>query len=338
MSMLHLQIVRFGQSVKALRTPVSSAYRRHFRLALGSLCLVALGLLAMGKQAEFTALLTQLRQGDINLHLGWLTMALLLVLPNWYLEASKLYQCLSRQAAITLSQCLRAVLCGVFLGLFTPARLGEYGGRLVPFRDRPKAEVLKATFVGSLSQTVVTVAFGLVGLVYSVQLTEFVGLPTHTLLWVGSGMMAMLILVAFNLSRILKWISQTRLGARLLCHDHVISSRLLLKVIGLSAVRYVLYSLQYVIVLVAFGAELPLLALYGGVTVTYLIQTLLPIPPLSSLVGRVGVAALVFSMVGVPAIVVLSATLTLWIINLLAPAFLGVMVMTSQNPDSHQMA
>jgi len=75
---------------------------------------------------------TQLREGNIM----YLLLCFLLMPINWILESLK-WQTLSKKFEHqNLSNSIKTVLGGVVCSLFSPARIGEYGGRIQPRFDQ----------------------------------------------------------------------------------------------------------------------------------------------------------------------------------------------------------
>jgi len=69
------------------------------------------------------------------------------------------------------------------------------------------------------------------------------------------------------------------------------------------------------------------MTLLACVAIVYLIQSSLPLPAMLSLLARGEIAILVFSMFNVNEISILATTFGLWIINLLLPAFFGLILL-----------
>src|SRR5688500_12741182 len=62
--------------------------------------------------------------------LSWYLAAVILLMPvNWLLETWKWHSYLSVHARVNFARAFKAVTGGIPLSLFTPNRIGEYGGR-----------------------------------------------------------------------------------------------------------------------------------------------------------------------------------------------------------------
>src|SRR5690606_38544529 len=89
-----------------------------------------------------------------------LTVVLLLMLINWFTESLKWqYICLQFQP-ITLAKAIESVLCGLAWAVFTPNRIGEYGGRVLFLMPRKRVYGIIGMTVGAISLMVITNVLG----------------------------------------------------------------------------------------------------------------------------------------------------------------------------------
>ena len=97
--------------------------------------------------------------------IGYVLLLTLLMLLNWGIEAYKWQQLVIKITPIRFFRTFKAVWTGVTLGLFTPNRVGEFGGRIlyVPRKFRIKAVIV--SLIGSFSQNLATIIIGLIGLI-----------------------------------------------------------------------------------------------------------------------------------------------------------------------------
>ena len=96
-----------------------------------------------------------------------------------------------------------------------------------------------------------------------------------------------------------------------------------------SGVRYLIYSFQYLCLLYFFGFEASCLATFLGILIVYLLQTGIPLPPSTGLLARGNIALLIFgylSGIEGTSMVILSATFSLWMLNVVLPSIVGALV------------
>jgi hypothetical protein len=96
-----------------------------------------------------------------NFNLILLVIALMFV--NWGIEALKWKLLINRAEPLSFVKSYLAVFSGATLTLFTPNRIGEYGGRFIFLKDPLRSETIQATILGSIAQIWVTILAGLIG-------------------------------------------------------------------------------------------------------------------------------------------------------------------------------
>jgi len=91
----------------------------------------------------------------------------------------------------------------------------------------------------------------------------------------------------------------------------------LLTVLFISASRYFVYSLQYYLLLLFFGIEVPFLLGMASIALIFFVQTSVPLPPVYGLAVRGNVALRVWAFFTANTLGILSSTFGLWLINVL---------------------
>jgi len=99
------------------------------------------------------------RKDTFYLYLG---MAVVLMPLNWVLESVKWTYLLPEVAKMSWKNGVMQVLKGITLGIITPGRLGDYGGRLIHMEKPHHMHALAATFAGSLAQNIIQFLTGAV--------------------------------------------------------------------------------------------------------------------------------------------------------------------------------
>lgn len=265
----------------------------------------------------------------------WLAMALLLLPANWSLETQKLRCLLWPFWKAPFAAAFRAVMAGVSLSLFTPNRLGEYGGRMLAVPPPYSWHALMATAVGSLAQLLVLIGAGLAGALYVARL--YYGewqLLFHGLWWLAIALLGFAYVLFFNISwlaALARLLPLPRKVLRLVLLLRRYRRRRLALALGLAAARYATYSFQYFCLLVFFGVETPPGAALAGIATIFLIQTSIPLPPALGLLARGEAALLALGPHSTNEIGILAATFALFIINLCLPALLGMVFIVKTN-------
>jgi len=261
----------------------------------------------------------------------WLLLCVLLMPLNWFLEAKK-WQLLSRNfEAQTLVQAIKTILGGLVFSLFTPARVGEYGGRILFVKPENNWKAAAATLVGSLSQMIIVLCLGGFGLIFLSQHIELLGdFSRLAAIFLCLGMICLGLFFFFNIDILVNLLKRIKFLTRfkgLVKAIKVVKqySRLvLLKAIQISFLRYMVYSLQYLSLLYFFGIAVPVVSAAAGISGIFFIQTGIPLPPIWDLLARGEVAIQIWGIFEANKLSILAATFCLWVINLILPSLLGM--------------
>ncbi len=261
----------------------------------------------------------------------WLYVAILLMPLNWCCEALKWRILIRDFVKMRFVDVLRAISAGVTFSLFFPNRVGEFGGRVLFLPSDLRLKGTLSTFVGSWAQQFILVAFGAVGLsIYAVH-TGYLHQPEHTWIIYLVALGAVLLLASFlrisvvvNIFRRIKFLRRFPKLIQAVQLIRSYSTAVLMRVLAWSFVRYSIYTLQYYCIIRFFGLEIVFSKALASISTIYLLQTGLPLPPLVGLMARGEIAIQIWSDATQNQLIILAATFTLWIINLIVPALLGL--------------
>lgn len=262
----------------------------------------------------------------------WLCLCLMPI--NWYLEALKFKKLMMPHIVLSVKASLLSVLGGLAIGIVTPGRVGEYAGRLITTDPEHKTEVISATLLGSIAQNICNIAAGLAFSYFFLKSTLNVTY-NNTFTFVAGVTIQIVILVAvyYHLPQFAHLIEKmlprniiSRISARLKTLD-LYKPALLNLILGLSFLRYMVYFLQYILIIRFFNVGSEIIEIAGNVAGIYMIQTGIPLPAFLSIMARGELAILVWSGLEVSSTVALAATFTLWIINLILPSVAGLIVL-----------
>lgn len=266
---------------------------------------------------------------ELQIQPFYLFISILLMPLNWSLEAVKWKLILKPQAHISFKKSLMSIFSGVFVGMFTPARVGEYGGRMIPIHENLRLPSMAATFYGSLAQNSIHVLGGIgLGGLFIMRLIpnlsrEIPVFPILSLLFVL--VLVLYYLFPFVWVKLLPFIQKYTRFSWLknfffLRHITILLASLILT---LSALRYGIYFMQYLFILKSFNIPVPMGGLSPGIASIFLLQSWLPLPPVLNFLGRGEISILVWEQIGIAAPIALSAAVLLWFINLVIPAIAG---------------
>ncbi|MEZ5056622.1 MAG: lysylphosphatidylglycerol synthase domain-containing protein [Saprospiraceae bacterium] len=303
------------------------------------LCLLAWAIWAqlLGKEdleEIWATFLNKVEEGNLT----FLFAAVLLMPVNWGLEALKWKKLMQHVLPVSFWKALKAILSGVTISFFTPNRVGDFGGRLLQVESKYNWDAVIATLVSSFSQLVALLTCGWIGLMYFAWM--FLNLETYLLLGIlilGLSLLVLMIFGFFNIDLIIpiakriKIIQRFKKPLRHLAVLKTFTSRELLRVLLLSFLRYLTFSIQFYLLLWFLGIEAPFLAALAGISTVFLVQTSIPLPPVLGLLTRGQVALFVWQFFGGNELSVLAATYSIFVINLLIPSLLGAVFIVQIN-------
>jgi len=263
---------------------------------------------------------------------NFLLVPVLMLMPlNWLLEAQKWRLLLSPFTKITFDQALKTIFVGITLGVVTPARVGEYAGRLISSDQHYRSQVITATMLGSIAQNTINIAVGLLlcyGFLNSIDLLNSWQYSTFTI--VVSLQVALLLWIYYHLPKVVS--SFKNMIKRIIKYEikidfsylSIYSHSILNITIGISFLRYLTYFLQYFLILLFLGVGNDWIDLASSISTIFLIQTGIPVPAFLSIFARGELAILVWGQLSIPAFIALTASLILWFTNLIFPALIGL--------------
>lgn len=267
---------------------------------------------------------------------GWAAIVLVLIgmFFNWGLEARKWQQLVKPLERVSFLRAFSAILSGVSLSINTPNRIGEYGGRILYLKNQNKLKAIAATIVGSFSQLIVTIIFGLIGMIYYINNFALVKAEGYfapnfwekILLGVMIVICLLTILLYFRLQIIVAIFEKIPYLRRAKVFVQIIlkySGGDLRQLLLLSAIRYMVFSAQYLILLDALGMGFVWWQGFLLNSVIYLVMALVPTIAIAELGLRGKVSIYFLGLLSSNTAAIIAATVCIWLINLVLPAVLG---------------
>lgn len=274
-------------------------------------------------------------------HLWFLLLAVALMPLNLLLESVKWRFQIQKLENVQLNKAFTAVLSGISVSMFMPNRIGDYLGRVFILEKGSHIKGVLLTMIGSMAQLLVTIVIGSVALLFFLSKVDFQISQTQ---WVYSGVFVLVVILVlagvfmyFNIN-LLYYIAKVLIpqeSQRVLPYVEVFSyfnQGQLAYILVLSFLRYLIFSMQFILFLWAFELPVTYLQAMMLVGLSYLLITLIPTVALSELGVRGSVSIYLFSLwfkavnqdflsfeVGV-----FVASSAVWFINIILPALLGV--------------
>lgn len=260
---------------------------------------------------KFTALFKK------NQSVGGIFFLLLLSVANRFFEILKWQNLVASFRKITLYQATQQVLGALTAGIFTPNGLGEYAGKAL-FYEKPLArKIVLLNLVCNGIQMVLTVIFGILGLLYFN--AQFDIITTKTVAVIAFVILVVLLAFFFLKSFSVKGYSLERLVHQI----NQIPKAIHNKNMALGICRYLVFSHQYYFLFLAFDVDLPYLTLMSAITSIYFLASSLPTFQFLDFAVKGSVAVYFFGLLGVNEWIVVFISTLMWLLNVVIPVVIG---------------
>jgi hypothetical protein len=244
----------------------------------------------------------------------WTILVLLLFTDaNWLLEMFKWNTLASITKKISFFEAYEQCLASLTASIITPNRIGEYGAKALFFEYGKRKKIMLLNLIGNLSQFTVTVLFGIIGFVFFIKNFN-VNTPKYNIEKLMIFIVAIVIVIIFSkklrLFKISNFLKQIPKG-------------IYIKIVGLSLLRYLVFSHQFYFLLRMFGIETDYFTLMNLIFCMYLLASIVPSLTLFDWVIKGSFAVWLFGFIEINELTVLSIATIMWILNFGIPSLLG---------------
>ncbi|WP_442796158.1 hypothetical protein [Pelobium manganitolerans] len=255
-------------------------------------------------------------------------LLLLLMLLNWLIESYKWKFLISKVEKISLYRAVESVFCGLTWAIFTPNRIGEYGGRVFFLSPRRRIQGVVAMGVGQFAQMVITNVCGALALLWFIYNFN----PLNQWLFIGVSLLAIgfcvfFLVFYFNIRWVEKSIKKIRFLKRYKRFFSVLNryhQKELSKVMRYSIARFLVFTLQYILIIYLLLPEIAFFKTALMVFILFFIQSALPSLDLLDVGVRSLTASYFFGFITTHDVAIMAAIALIWFINLIVPAIIGV--------------
>jgi len=260
-----------------------------------------------------------------------LVAVVLLMIANWSIETIKWKLAVQKIQRVGFFTAFKAVLSGVSFSVTTPNRVGEYLGRVLYMDEGNRMKAISLTITGSLSQLLVTMMMGFAGLVIlrsPIENSQMISsLWTEVMLYGVFAVTVILTLFYFRLSWLVKWIDRlpgAKKWAWLIETLEDFNATLLLQLLSLSALRFVVFIIQYYLLFRLFDVDVSLWHCWSAVSVSFLVMAVIPTIALFTDLGLRGKVSLkLMGLFSGNSLGISLTAVSIWFINLIIPALAG---------------
>ena len=271
---------------------------------------------------------------------AWICLFLCISLMpfNWLFELGKWWPKMRKiQSNFSLLEAWSALMVGLTVAMFTPNRVGESTGRAILVAPENRAYSIFLGCYGAIAQWIILILGGAIA---------FVFLPFYCIQcideWIIKSLIPFIIIIIFFLCYAYKslpkvihfllrfaWLRPFIEPLKTQLEHEKISNDWLFFILAMALGRYIVYLSQYILILHFWNLPIDFPQMIIGIAIIYFLQTGVPLPVSLGLVARGSIAIFVFNwfLLKENALLILSATFSLWILNLLFPAIIGSFIL-----------
>ena len=327
------------QEVKNILQQNSFISRYKTIILVSAKIIIALGLLIYLIYAvNFQEILTAIKEANIYLIL----CAFLLSFVNIYLQFYKW--------KITANVVLRehhnskiwlSLFYGFSAGVFTPARIGEYFGRAIVFKNKSLLQVTLATLLDKFFLLLIVAFFG------SISSILFIHYHYHVTFYLTIG----LFILVFALFYLFFWlifndrfwenVFFTKLRESIKLHwlfekikvFRKLDKKYATKMFAVSLLFYLCFLFQYALLVAAFSNHNHFMDYLWAGNLMMFAKTIIPPVSLGELGIREGASVFFITQLGESASTGFNASIFLFFINVLIPSLIGMTLLLKKNDD-----
>ncbi|MFC2151195.1 lysylphosphatidylglycerol synthase domain-containing protein [Bacteroidota bacterium] len=257
---------------------------------------------------------------------------------NWGVESIKWKTLIDKIQILSFSKSLKIVFSGITVGIFTPNRVGDIGGRVLFLDKGNRTYGILATSIGSFAQFLTTIILGIIGFILFLFLfpEKTIINPIFNTATVIGLLLMLIFLIWFYINNkkikpLLMKISFFKSRVTQIDYFSEMKVKALLKVLFLSIIRYIIFISQFYLLLIFFNININILQAYIAISLVYLFTTLVPTTTLVELGIRGSFAIFFIGIFSENALGIVLSTTLLWIINIAIPAIIGSFFLVKNN-------
>jgi hypothetical protein len=237
---------------------------------------------------------------------------LLLFLGNYLMEAIKWQNLLASWSPISIFKSYKSVLIGQAFAFFTPARSGDYVGRILLLPPGSKIKGVAKLAWSSYAQLIITISIGSIALFFNLPFFPWIK-------WfMPLGLIAALF-VYFHPGQFKGWLNKI--------NQLQIENKLKLNLLGLSFLKYMIFVLQYTWSVKMLNIPIAPIDLWIALGVLFLLLSIIPSISLTDLVIRGQIIVVLLEPYYNNSLMLICLSTIIWAVNFLLPAIIGAFLL-----------
>ena len=269
-------------------------------------------------------------------NIAWSILLVLLCIANWGIEAFKWNALMQLLEPISYNRSVKAILSGLSIASLSPNRIGEFAGRVLFLKKANKVRGVLLNFISNLSLLVVNYILGIIAfIIFYINHFKVFDFVFYSISITGIVIGLIMIYIYFNIRHVSKYVIKIPKLSGLkqyLSTYSLLGFKRLNYYLSLSVLRYLVFTVQYLIILKIFGVQIDVF--YGMIAILSIFFVQLVMPSFILLeIGIRGKAALFF--IGAFSVseqeLILASSFGLWFINLIIPGLIGAFFILKLN-------
>jgi hypothetical protein len=259
-----------------------------------------------------------------------LIVVFLLMLFSFYIESIKWKILVAPFQNITVLQATKHIFTGQAFAFTSINDLGDFVGRAAHFKEN-RVKIGALNIVATYSQLLVIIGIGLIGWAYNfIFLIQYFKLSflLFSIAFVGGASLFFICFFGYfyqqkfiALIQKINWLLWVSKNLEMV---HQVKIGVLTKLLLYSFFKYVVYTVQYLLVLYLFGVDGSLINITSLIAILLLAITIIPSIAFAELGIRGKLALVLFGILTSNHLSILIATLLIWFINRVIPAIIGL--------------
>ena len=183
-------------------------------------------------------------------------------------------------------------------------------------------------------QMLITVTIGIISVAYKLNQLNGSSNFIYIVLGIGLSMILFFCWAIFNVSfiqkklKFIKWFQKMDEAQRI-----QFSKTLILKLISLSMVRYLVFTMQFYLIYNALSPQNDIIHVFMSIAAYFMLTSLIPMVSIIEPAIRAAIALFVFNNTGDNTVIVVLSSTFVWIINVVVPSVIGYIIILKEKID-----
>ena len=255
------------------------------------------------------------------LSIKFIAILLIFSVLNWFFEIKKWQYLAGHIQPVSTKEAAKQSFISFSLSLLTPNRVGEYGAKMLFFDSKHFKKLISLTLVGNFSQLFITIVAGFIALLYAFRAEIFNNIVNLQLITNKNIWLVFLLTAGLSIFGLI-FKSLRKRESYLIKQTHIWWQS-----IGYAWLRYLIFSSQFVWLLLYFNVHYSPIYLYTGVSLVYLVAAFFPILAFMDWAIKGNAAIWIFSSLHIGSAIVLKIVALMWLGNFLLPFLIGLIWM-----------